>query len=421
MFYVCLIVFFIFKVFFNDFDYILTLPFGGAALYLLSKKDENCYAFLLLALLTNGGLSILLLNSVMFAWWFIGRVYGGLAFKKIEIAYLLYILAFTFLLMLHHSSVHDYLRYILLITIPALYFITLNQKFRITLKEDVIFSLFVVCVFANAVYCFILGNERNSIFSGSENIALIIFTFLFVMAINNCGTRVKKLFLLTLYVLFLITLSSRSVLVLVPVLGLCYFPVLKFRYQAALVVSAICLCLALVPNHRVSSENEFNRIGSLVSDLEFIRYGDYEDLNFEAFNHVDIRARLYSEASVLFGERPWIGHGALNPKVFDELTMDGDVNSFHSSLADVLVSYGIFGLLAIMVFLYSVYLKVSRNLIERKYLLKMSFYSFIVVSLIQPYFLNIQVYMLMFIIFALFHRDCIIHKVIKPIACTGKG
>jgi hypothetical protein len=397
MLYIVLLIFFVVKTFFNEFDFILSAILIIVSLYSLNKQTKNSFNYYFLLLLTNGGYLILLSSCLLMVGYILNKRHSP-KFVFIE----LYFFVFCFLLFLFFfvgdRGLHDYLRYLLLIMSPA-FFLFNFRRILLTNKVKLnVLPIFVICVLSNLIYTILLGNERNSIFNGSENIALIIFTFMYMLLLGQKYSTKVTILSSCFFMLFLFSLSSRSTLIIIAILGAVYLLSLKLKLKNIFFVVFSIISLFFVYGNffdSIQSNAKAIRVFSIIDSARTIDPASVLDLDFSELNHVDVRARLWSEALFLTYEKPLIGHGVVNPMVFSDKSNSG-MSTFHSSIFDILVTYGTIGLLLVFGFLFLFYRSVSKMLVGNKYLVRSVFYSFVILSFIQPFLLNIQVLTLLF-------------------------
>jgi len=415
MFYFSLGLFFIFKTFFNDFDYVLTLLFLGASLYYFHLRKDKCISYYLLAVLTNGGILILLGNAIYFFLWVTTKLKSCPYVKKHELYYLLFIFVFSLFLTLHHSSTHDVLRYALLITSPAFFLLCLTVKMTLSTVSKSVLLIYITSMLSNFIYIlFIVQVERLSIFTGTENISLIIFSMLLLQILKSNFKLIINLFCLLLFLLYLLTLGSRSTIFVILILLVPYILSIRVKSKYALLVLTSTIFISLSVYYSGNSFMDIPNENRAVSIFETIDKSDIGwddliqigtgDVDFSNFSSIDIRARIYSEAIYLINQKPWFGYGVKSPKVFENTWGHKGVSSFHSSIFDVWVTYGVIGVIVFCFFIYSLYKWIIKGLSEKKHLFQSLFFVFIILSFIQPYLFHIQVLSLWFLSFLLFKK-----------------
>jgi len=397
MLYIVLLIFFVVKTLLNEFDFILSVILMIISLYSLNKQTKNSFNYYLLLLLTNSGYIILLSSCLLMVGYILNKR-SSPKFVFVELYFFVFCVLLFLFFFVGDRGLHDYLRYLLLIMSPA--FFLFNFR-RILLANKVkldIFPIFIVCVLSNLIYTIVIGNERNSIFNGSENIALIIFTFMYLLLLGQKYSTKLTILSSCFFMLFLFSLSSRSTLIIIVILGAVYLLSLKLKLKNIFFVVFSIISLSFVYGNffdSIQGNAKAIRMFSIIDSVIAIDPSIVLDLDFSELNHVDVRARLWSEALALTYEKPLLGHGVVNPKVFSDKPNSG-MSTFHSSIFDMLATYGIAGLLLVFGFLFLFYRSVRKMLVGNKYLVRSVFYSFIILSLIQPYLLNIQVFTLLF-------------------------
>ena len=190
MFYLILLVFFVVKTFFNQYDFLLSILLGSVALVLLYKRNPNAIPLYFLALLTNSSLFILVLNLAVFVLWISSKVSNQLRFATVELYYLVVVVILSGLLLHNHASVHDFLRYALMISAPAIFMLYHNFNFPLQRERSKLLLVFITCTVSNLIYTMIFhSGQRGSIFVGSENIALIILSLVFLLVLSQKNTK----------------------------------------------------------------------------------------------------------------------------------------------------------------------------------------------------------------------------------------
>jgi O-antigen ligase len=290
------------------------------------------------------------------------------------------------------KELHDILRYLILITSPVFILYNLNLRPSTDVIRLHAVPIFFAIIVSNFIYVIVLGNARDSIFTGSENVALIIFTLIYLVVLGQRNSIFMLISSSLGFVFFLYTVSSRSVLILLAILALFY--VLSFRLNKKnLVVFCLLIAVGYTANYFFAEElgdNErFSRVLSLVDianeiDLTLVLNGFYD------YGNVDIRARLWTEASNLIDEKPFLGHGVVNPRVFADTSSVG-MSSFHNSFYDLSVTYGYLGFVIFLGFYFSFFKALVMSTSVNKGLVHAVFWGFLVLSFVQPYLFNIQV------------------------------
>ena len=177
---------------------------------------------------------------------------------------------------------------------------------------------------------------------------------------------------------------------------------------AAIVCSVVLVAGVNTYKDEILSSQKAQRVLSGLSDLD-IQWSDFNPFNGEqvdlsSLEQVDVRARIYAEAIYIIQEKPWFGHGVTSPKVFTDAGKEG-VSSFHSSFFDTWITYGFVGLVALFLQLFVVYRFVLKRNREQKVFINCMFFTFVILSMLQPYVFYIQVYSLLFFIFFLIDKS----------------
>ena len=307
---------------------------------------------------------------------------------------LFYLILTTFILgiltIINYHSLHDILRLLIIFSSFAIFFLSIERINKLFV-DKYIFLIYIILFIANITNIYLLNApERYSIFIGSENIAIIILlllaTYLFF---SNTLTRYHKSLVGILYLIFIYNTDSRSVLVvLITLTALLVFKIL-ISYNKYIILFILLFIYIIFTTVTININYNDGRMLSLIGDIEKVDLS-----NIDEYGKIDIRGPIYIEALERISNAPFVGSGVLSPEVFK----DEKMSSFHSALFDILVTYGFFGFISIVIF-YSYLLK---NLIANNRE-KLFFYIFItvpfaVLSLIQPYFFNVQAIILFYLL-----------------------
>ncbi len=392
MFYLILGIFVFFKIFLNAYDIVLAIPISGLVLYYAFKNKEQFLEYFCLFILLNSSYfytaPILL---VLVGIWGLRAAHNHFLLKKIEVAYLFLLVAFTVSLLFLHSAPYDALRYITLITCPI---ILLHVIQRTTITErsfNRIYAIYISTVVANLIYTFFIASgERNSIFIGTENIGLVTISLFYVLIVSWLKSGSQKLFASLLFLLTLASMGSRSVLLILFILAFRYLLAKKWTIKSfSGVVSALAPILILASIY-AQTLVDIPRFQRMLGAIDVVQSLDISNLRgVQSQDYTFLRVRLYFEAIDLIRERPWFGHGVRTPKILEDLHGPG-LSSFHNAYSDILVANGIVGLSIIFIFFWYLYRLPQHNNLASKSTLRTILIVFILASFIQPVFFNIQ-------------------------------
>lgn len=402
MFYLSLAFLFIINVFFKEYNFVLSILFSVLFTMSLVKRNKNVFVYYLLLLLTNFGLYIISINILLlFVYFYDKKTSNELFF--VDIFYIILVVIFSLMLFFNHSNIYDVSRYLVLVFSPVFFMLFFNKKMIENARLKSI-PIFIVISSSNLAYVLIFHfGERLSVFSGSENISLIIFTFLLIFVLSERCLLKYKILCVFLYLINIYIMDSRSVILLAVPFFIAY--VFSYKWWTIKKISVLYIYIFLFfligyfLSDRVLSIFDVFLDGEVVFEgLNFFSY----DIDLSSFYTFDIRPKLYEEAIRLIFEKPWFGHGYVNPVAFSELGVK-DGSSFHSSILSLWVSYGFLGVFILGLFLWSVISMIhkrNKNM-SNKMVINSIVYAFFILSLVQPYLFNFQVYSL-FLFFLLF-------------------
>ncbi|CAH1535391.1 membrane hypothetical protein [Vibrio owensii] len=344
----------------------------------LVSQSNNKSILYVLVIFTNSTYCILMVNLAIILIFIVNNIKKGLINKSFFVVILMLIVLLVQTI-LNYNSFYDALRW-------GIISISWCLVFCLPLIKDSSFEkqlplLFIVMVISNFIYISVFSsNTRLSIFAGSENIALIIFSILSAMLIY-----LRKWYLLTLLVLFFAMSDSRTLLIL-PIVFVINYLLIKRRLQVSHFIGIFIFLVPLIMFTLSQPESRAYRvIDNIVSLSESNELSDLEK--------VDSRGYLIVEGVNKISEKPLLGNGVINPDFFKIYDPSVTMATYHNSVIDILVTYGFIGAL---VFFYMIFMVIKHI---RKYYddtFAIVLVSCLSLSVIQPYIFNMQVMSLIF-------------------------
>lgn len=352
-------------------------------LLIKSSKSSLAYIFVVLS---NSTYALLVANAVLVALF----IFVSFKNNRINSTFVIINILFAFLLIqsvFNYKSIYDILRWFVLYFSWTLLF-TMPLLADDTYKKKIPF-IFLSLLVANFLYLtFLSDNYRMSIFSGSENIALMIF-FVMSMIVVKLGKYRYLIFL----PLFLFYMDSRTIFVIPTV----YILLRLFVYKGNRFKSLIFSLFLSFSFFCFVSLNPEARISEVVSDSTQLLYAqDLTDLE-----KIDSRGFLLVEGIGKFKDEIWFGHGVIKPDFFKIYEPDIKMATYHNVIIDLLVTYGLTG--SIIVFLI-IYLNLKYIFVNFDLEFFVIILTCLVSSIIQPYFFNIQVISMIFSLSLIFNR-----------------
>lgn len=398
MIYIALVLFFISKIFYQ-YDLVGGIIFAILALVNIRKKEQFLVYYMLLISTNTGYLIILFNTSIIFF------SLANMKFNKYKIHFILFVSTlFLLTLLFHFNSVHDALRLVIVFTSAAIFFYNIKKLDKIFLDKFT-FYIYLCLVMAQMINIYLLDiSVRGSVFSGGENIAIIIFSF-FVLRLyySQYITMYQKTLSTFLYIIFLLHTESRSSIIVVAILGITFlYNKFKIINIYTFPLFGILLSIIIVGIDYMPTEGS-GRIINTVNTLISIK--DRGELtNISAYAEIDIRGRINAEAIERISEHPFVGSGVVNPTVLEELAdKHGGMSSFHNGLFDILVTYGFIGFIGFLLwFFYLAKFLISKRPNLKQYYIA-HFSLFFLIGLVQPYLFNVQIssffYLFLFLVY----------------------
>lgn len=323
---------------------------------------------------------IVLFALVMMLGYFCACLFRG----RVKLEVLIFFSAFL-LLLLQAAFLGGYVHYsfIRIVTVFFIPFLIIFFSNKYSWDDKGWFPVYFFIYFVNMAYVILGFEQRGSIFNGSENMALLIVYALAVLAISSAERIWMYAVVLASYIGYaLMFTQSRSAIVLA--IGLFLYVIYRFMKQdrlgfslsfRALLVMILVFCAAIFFVSFINSEIFFSlrldRVFSIAAS------GSFES---------DARGLLTIEGYQLFMQRPWFGLGAIKPEFFDFI-VDQKVVSFHNSYIDMMVQFGVVGLLVVATAYYSAFRFLEVNWKEAG----LFFFPVVFLAFVQPYFFSLQV------------------------------
>ncbi|MBY7800192.1 O-antigen ligase family protein [Vibrio fluvialis] len=338
--------------------------------YLKSCLTQVLYCFIVLS---NSAFSLIIANLLVIMFFLLSSI------NKLKLDRTFFLVNVLFLIILlqsliNYQSFYDLLRWVSLFSTWNLIFAMQNQSPRFVIGKMPI--LFVSLIFANFIYInFISDNVRLSIFSGSENIALMIFLSMSVVLYKTNN----KLWILCA-ILFLYNLESRSIFIIPLILIVVQILYNKgYRFKALIIMPIFVFLFYSFAQYNL--ESRVSRVFNDVESLLFIN-------DIESLSKIDTRGVLILEGVEKIKEKPIFGHGVIKPDFFKVYEPDAAMATYHNVLIDLLVTYGFAGTMVIFIaiFLCCNYVRIRYDSSGFNLLLVC-----LISSLFQPYFFNVQV------------------------------
>lgn len=232
----------------------------------------------------------------------------------------------------------------------------------------------IVSIMSKSLY---FPGERLSVFNGTENIAFVLMSILFILAQQKLVSIYSVAAALFAYAIYIYTLTSRTSAVLaIVVAGYAVYHRVHKGVLALLAIAALCFAYVYLSK----SDDMAIAYVQLRFLLENIGSGDL----LGVLSAIDIRGILYAEAVDLVASSPIFGHGAVQPSLFS-ITLYG-LQEFHNGILDMLVTFGVAGLACYCLMIVSAISSVK----SRGSIFWFILFVFFVSSMLQPIIFNLQ-------------------------------
>lgn len=293
---------------------------------------------------------------------------------------------------------YNVIRLVTVLVIP-LFIVTFN--FTIDDSKFDWFSMFLIIYFLNLIYITFLTNEpRTSIFWGSENIGLAIIFIFAVLAVSFSNKNLSFITVLLMYNVYaLFFTQSRTSVIFVGFFSLFVFNTIlcnkETRFSLGIRVSLLGALLILA-SYGVLLFLDSQLLYNLRLD-NMLQYFEGGKVQLDSYSETDLRGMLTLEGLKYFLEKPIWGCGSVSSPLLLNLDYSvGKVVSFHNSFIDLLVQFGLFGTLLLLLIYYCsfIFLRTNEMFKSNKVALILVYSPIAVAAYFQPYFFNIRVMML---------------------------
>jgi len=372
------------------------------------QNKEIFFIYYLFIVISNSFYFLLIFNMLLFLIFLYEKKY----ILKLEQAYfLLLILGLGLITFFNISSLYDILRLLIIASSFIIFFVNI-QYLNIKSIDRKLFIIYVLLIIAQIVNIFFLGlTDRGSIFVGTENTAVVIFLiFTLYLLYSQVLNVYYKYLTLFLYLVFLSTTESRTVIMVILLMLYTYIiSMIKKHKSSIIIISAFIITFSLISFNSINLEN--NRTFNFISQvLSLYNDTDINELEIENLYSIDIRGRLLSEGIGKVTEKPLLGHGVIYPDTLKELKSDeSGMSSFHNIILDVLVTYGVLGF--VMIFIWFIFLSLHLQNNNFKHNLHIVLiWIFLLLSILQPYFFNSQIITLFYLFLFLNYKGTLINE-----------
>lgn len=242
---------------------------------------------------------------------------------------------------------------------------------------SIYFTSIILSVICKRLY---FPDLRLSIFNGTENIAFVIISILFLAASVNVKSLIRVSLLALSYLIYIVTLESRTAAVMaVLVSGF----VVGVRVNKIILSFVIIVSCYLLYQFVIHSDD----LGRTLAQARYILSNASFDTFLPVLASVDVRGSLYMDAVNLISQSPIFGNGSVQPTAFP-IDIYG-LQEFHNGVLDTLVTFGFVGLACRIALIYAG----LRQLPWRNYMVWFAVAFLAATSMVQPILFNLQTMM----------------------------
>lgn len=228
------------------------------------------------------------------------------------------------------------------ISIPLI-FILGNLNIAAVNQVRGVAAVYYVLIAGQILFYYIGGGDRSSIFNGSENIAYVIFAIILVYIFALSHSRFEKLTAIIAFIYFVNTTDSRTG-VLFSIIILLWFLVRILNIKKILLILMALGLITSVLTGRIDNLGE--EYARYTDAAKYIASGEF---NFDTLSLVDIRGALYQEGIGVWERNKYFGTGAYSSEILQEMLGDKGMHEFHNIIIDLLVQYGVAGLILVAI------------------------------------------------------------------------
>ncbi len=397
MYIICLLYTVLIKLFFLEYSDPLSLPLSLITIYYFSKKNSALFEYLFLLILFNSALVLFCTLGVILTIYFFNKKSKG--YNKSIIIYFVFSLVLGFLSFKNFHAYHDILRFVTLILILPIGFVFYRYPYNERRTSFRILYTFMTLFVVNALYIsFISDNFRLSVFNGSENIAAIVFSLLalYLMFSRNSVFERYTVFICLLFFTFMS--ESRTAILIPVIISIVLFihsisirNIIKFSLLFSLTASIV---IYTVDMDSISNDRKFRIVENLTTLTS-------DGISFESFASIDTRGALIVEGAEKISKNVFFGHGVVLPELFKIIEPDIKIADYHNIIIDILVTYGVVGLLMFGLFFVIFYTEKGPSKTKGVAYYNAIFLLFFLTAMLQPYMFNVQALSLFMLVISL--------------------
>jgi hypothetical protein len=355
---------------------------------LLDKNNHKEISYVIL-ILSNSIYAIILVNLILL----VISIFNCIKEREIDRNYfsvLIVLSLLTFQTIINFNSLYDGLRLVsIVLTITTVFYIMPILKDN-SYERYLLFTISTLLLSNVFFINFISDNSRVSIFTGSENIALMIF-YIMTLLLFHRGRRLAPFLILLIFSFF----AESRTLIILPLLHVFIYLLVHRRIRIGYVL-VFTFFIGMFTFYLSTTEGD-SRVFRALDNIETIS----QIKGLSELEIVDPRGALVIEGIKKYHQKPLFGHGVIKPDFFKLREPDSSMPTYHNSLIDLLVTYGLVGLIIFILAIYFVYKKIIFSYGKEFVVL---FFLVLGLSLIQPYIFNLQVMTLLFTSVFIFNK-----------------
>lgn len=279
----------------------------------------------------------------------------------------------------------------------------LNQNHGISL-------VYYILISGQILFLSLESSDRMSIFNGSENIAFIIFA---VMLYTINITSVKyylKIFSVLIFCIFVLMTDSRTGFFL-------SFFLLGWLLSKGMSIKVIgvyllglAFCAYLLGWYLEVDRGDFSRYMGVV---DYLLAGE---IGLDSLAVLDVRGEVFAEGLDVWRQNPFFGVGAHPSAVLQNIFGNGATHEFHNIFIDILVQYGLFGLVLVVLNFLVILGRINSQLPPSAMRdIRFLFGFYLLFAMFQPLVFNYQALIILFISVSCIHIN---HEIKKDLRHT---
>jgi len=144
----------------------------------------------------------------------------------------------------------------------------------------------------------------------------------------------------------------------------------------------------------ISSDRKFRIVENLTTLTS-------DGISFESLANTDTRGALIVEGAEKISKNVIFGHGVVHPELFKVIEPDIKMANFHNIIIDILVTYGLVGLLMFGLFFVIFYTEKRPSQTKGLAYYNATFLLFFLTAILQPYIFNVHALSLFMLVISL--------------------